>query len=61
MVTGRSHVIEITAVKRHETELAVLLDCGGDEPVWFPKSVVEDCGDGTWLVPEDLALVKGVI
>ena len=44
-----------------ETDLAVLLDCGEAHPIWFPKSLTEDNGDGTWTVPEWLAEDKGIV
>lgn len=49
------------ATYEHETDQAILLECGEDEPVWFPRSQLEDNGDGTWTVPEWLALAKGII
>ena len=52
---------DFAATKIHSTENAVLLDCGLDEPVWFPKSVIEDNGDGTWTVPEHFAIEKGIV
>ena len=45
----------------HETERALLLDVGQDEPLWFPKSIIENNDDGTFTVPEDYALNKGII
>lgn len=61
MSENRSDLMDIAAVKRHETEKAVLLDTGGKEPAWFPKAQVEDNGDGTWAMPEWLAYEKGAI
>lgn len=54
-------IVEIDAVLKHETEKGLLLDCGDGEPQWFPKSMVEDNGDGTFSMPEWLAKDKGVI
>lgn len=45
----------------HETEKALLLDVGNEKPIWMPKSIVEDNGDGTFTVPETYALDKGII
>lgn len=45
----------------HETELALLIDCGEKQPIWFPKSIVEDNGDGTFTVPERWAKDKGIV
>jgi len=52
---------DFSATKKHETEAAVLLDCGEEEDVWFPKRFLEDNGDGTWTVPEWLAMDKEII
>ena len=45
----------------HETDLAFLLSDGGDIEEWMPKSMVEDNGDGTFAMPEWLALKRGFI
>lgn len=45
----------------HETEKALLLDVGEEKPIWFPKSIVEDNGDGTFTVPENYAKEKGIV
>jgi hypothetical protein len=60
-VTGRSDLVEVAALLVHETEKAVLLDAGGPEKVWVPKSQCEDNGDGTWSMPERVAREKGLI
>ena len=52
---------DFAAILKHETEKAVLLDCGLEESVWFPKSVIQDNGDGTWTVPERFAIEKGLV
>ena len=52
---------DFSAVLVHETEKASLLDCGQGEPIWFPKSVTEENGDGTWTVPERWAIDKGIV
>ena len=57
----KSDLVDIEAVLRHETDAAYLLDHGGKEPAWVPKSMVEDNGDGTFAMPEWLALEKGMI
>jgi len=58
--SGGSDLIDIAAVKRDETESALLLDDGVGK-AWVPKSMVEDNGDGTWAMPEWLATVKRFI
>lgn len=63
---------DISAIIRHETDNAYLLYDGRSEikkgdtvsselRVWVPKSKVEDNGDGTFTMPEWLALDKGFI
>lgn len=47
--------IEIYAEVEHETPRAYLLDVGREKPEWFPKSQVEDAGNGCFLIPEWLA------
>jgi hypothetical protein len=32
--------VEIEGVIEHETDLAVLVSAGDDEPVWIPKSLI---------------------
>lgn len=68
----KSDLVDISAVLRHETDKAYLLYYGRSEikkgdsapsevRVWVAKSQVEDNGDGTWAMPEWLALEKGFI
>jgi hypothetical protein len=57
----RNHdIIEIAGELRHETEKAFLI-FEGDKEVWIPKSHVENNGDGTFSMPEWLAMDKGLI
>lgn len=55
------NLYDFSAIKKHETDKAVLLDCGEEEAVWFPKQYLEDNGDGTWTVPEWLAEEKEIV
>ena len=57
----KSDLVDIAATLRHQTEKAFLLDHGGDEAVWVPISMVEDNKDGTFTMPEWLAMEKGLI
>ena len=57
----KSDLVDIDAEVRHETNDAYLLDHGGKEPAWAPKSLVEDNGDGTFAMPEWLAIEKGMV
>lgn len=60
-MTKRNHdIIEIAADLRRETEKAYLLYDGSNE-AWVPKAQVENNGDGTFSMPEWLALDKGFI
>lgn len=56
----KSDLIDIAAEKRGETEKALRL-FDGKKSEWVPKSQVEDNGDGTYAMPEWLALEKGFI
>ena len=57
----RNHdIIEIAADLRHETEKAFLLHDGSKE-AWVPKTQVENNNDGTFSMPEWLAMDKGFI
>ncbi len=61
MTTGTSDIIDIAATLKHETAAAFLLDDGTEDPVWLPKSMVENNGDGTFAMPEWLAKEKGLL
>jgi len=65
-------LIDIAAELRHETDNAYLLYDGRSEikkgdtkpselKVWVPKSQVENNEDGTFTMPEWLAMEKGFI
>ena len=51
---------DITAEVRAETEKAWLL-WDGSVRAWVPKTEVEDNGDGTFTMPEWLAIEKGFV
>ena len=59
------HMIEIACHTIQETELAVLLDAGLEDPVWIPKSWLEDWPDkgqdGEMLISDRNAKKKGLI
>lgn len=68
----KKQLIDISAVIRHETDSAYLLFDGtmeikkgdtvkSEKRVWVPKSMVENNEDGTFTMPEWLALDKGFI
>lgn len=58
---GNRVTYDFAATMEHDTPKAYLLDCGGKEPQWFPKSQTTDNGDGSWTVPEWLAKEKGIV
>jgi len=67
MITGKSDLIVIAAVKVAETHnkdgslKAIKLDWG-DKSKWFPASLVEeDDAADNWIMPEWLAFEKGAI
>lgn len=60
MTSGRSDLIDIAAEVKGETEKAWCL-FDGKTTEWVPKSQVENNGDGTYAMPEWLALDKGFI
>lgn len=60
MSGGRSDLIEIAAEKRADREHAIKI-FDGSRTAWLPKSLVEDNRDGTFTMPEWLALEKGLI
>ncbi len=58
--TKSSKLIDIAGEARAETEKAFHL-YDGKTTAWVPKSQVEDNGDGTFTLPEWLALKSGFI
>jgi hypothetical protein len=60
-VTGRSDLVDIAGELRRETDKAFLVYDGSKE-VWLPKALVEhDLAEGTFTMPEWLAMDKGLI
>lgn len=53
-------IIEIAAELRHETDAGLLL-YDGERQAWVPKSLAEDNDDGTFSMPEWLAIEKEFI
>lgn len=56
----KHNIIEIAAELRHTTDKAFLL-YDGEKEAWVAKSQVEDNGDGTFSMPEWLAMEKEFI
>lgn len=57
---GRKILVDIEARLKHDTEKAYLLITPKGE-VWVPKSQVENNEDGTFTMPEWLAIEKELI
>ena len=55
---GEYTLYEFSGILKNETELAYLVDHGGGE-AWLPKSKTERDGNN-WLIPEWLAIEKGI-
>lgn len=51
-------LFDVTAKIKTETEKALKLD-DGKRVEWVPKSLVEENDDGTFTMPEWLAIEKG--
>lgn len=58
---ANNEIIEIAAELIHETDMAFLISDDGANEIWVPKSQVVDNEDGTFSMPEWLALDKGFI
>ena len=53
-------LFDFAATLKHETESAYLVN-DGDKDYWLPKKLTEDNGDGTFTIPEWLAVEKGIV
>ena len=58
---GSNDEVEINATIIRDTDSAFLLDFSGERVEWFPKSQVTDNGNGTFTMPEWLAIEKGAV
>lgn len=59
-MSDKSELYDFAAEQRHETEKAVLL-FDGEKEIWVPKAQTQDNGDGTFTIPEWLAIEKELI
>ena len=63
--SNSKYMVEIACSTIQETEKAVLIDIGLKEPVWLPKSQLEDWPDkgydGEIILSEQYAKKKGLI
>jgi len=53
-------LFDFAAELKHETDAAYLVT-DGSEDYWLPKSMTEDNGDGTFTIPEWMAIEKGIV
>ena len=53
--------VEINASVVRTTAYAMLLDFGGERVEWFPKSQITDNENGTFTMPQWLAIEKGAV
>lgn len=53
-------LFDFVGILKHETENAFLVN-DGDKDYWLPKKLTEDNGDGTFTIPEWLAIEKGIV
>lgn len=51
---------DFAATLKHETDAAFLVT-DGIKDYWLPKSMTENNGDGTFTLPEWLAVEKGIV
>ena len=53
-------LFDFAGTLKHETDNAFLVN-DGDKDYWLPKKLTEDNGDGTFTLPEWLAIEKGIV
>jgi hypothetical protein len=53
-------LFDFAALLKHETDNAYLVN-DGDSDYWLPKKLTEDNRDGTYTIPEWLAVEKGIV
>jgi hypothetical protein len=53
-------LFDFAATLKHETDNAFLVN-DGDRDYWLPKKLTENNNDGTWTLPEWLAVEKGIV
>lgn len=57
---SEAKLFDFAAELKHETSNAFLVT-DGDNDYWLPKSMTENNGDGTFTIPEWLAVDKGIV
>lgn len=58
-MTGEAQLFDFSGTLKRETDAALLVN-DGTRDVWLPKKLTEDNGDGTFTIPEWLAIEKGI-
>ena len=53
-------LFDFSAELKNETDRAFLVN-GGDKDFWLPKRFTENNGDGTFTIPEWLAIERGIV
>lgn len=53
-------LFDFSAELKHKTDRAYLVN-DGDKDFWLPKQFTENNGDGTFTIPEWLAIDKGIV
>jgi hypothetical protein len=53
-------LFDFAATLKHETANAFLVNAG-EKDCWLPKKLTENNGDGTFTLPEWLAIEKGIV
>ncbi len=56
----KSELFDMAAKKLHETDKAIRLT-DGTKTAWLPKQFVQDNNDGTFTIPDWLAIEKGFV
>jgi hypothetical protein len=59
-VMSHPKLFDFEATLKHETDNAFLVS-DGEKDYWLPKSMTENNRDGTFTIPEWLAIEKGIV
>lgn len=60
MMSTSERLYDFAGEQHHETDAALLIFDGQNE-YWFPKLHIQDNRDGTYTIPEWLAIKKGLV
>lgn len=59
-MTADENLFDFAAELKHETDKAFLVN-DGEKDYWLPKRFTEQNADGTFTIPEWLAVEKGIV